>query len=436
MGRFVVSQCPSGKILMRYLKAAILIGTLSATLTILLYVTGWLTRTPDQFLATAYKLAQPVVVHQGWHFVWIAFFAYAIAWTTVDITRPILKAMVACSTIVLLVTGSVVFSLYGVFASPFPSVFAVIASFVIGSIYGRSGSGARKKVIERLFGQRLSRSAFNALVNGDQPMDFPGALQEGTVIVCEVQNHQELMELLTPENYAAMTNLYLQTASDFLVETGGYLDECGGESLRVVFGAPIPDDRHAARACRAAIDLLTRLDDLNRECDATWQRRFDFRVGVNSGDMIAAAYGGSRLGSFSVAGPAVEFARRLCAACATYGCRILIGPETHDLAAETFEARPIEVLRAVGARRRLELYEILAPKNGLSPERERSRDHFWRGVIYYREKQWDKAVEEFGKARITGIPDAALDFYLRRVERSRRGEDDSNKDQMLLFGAV
>ena len=77
-----------------------------------------------------------------------------------------------------------------------------------------------------------------------------------------------------------------------------------------------------------------------------------------------------------------------------------------------------------GERRRIELYEILAPKHDLSPERERSRDHFWRGVIYFREKQWEKAAQEFSKARITGIPDAALDFYIQRVERSRRGEED------------
>ena len=266
-------------------------------------------------------------------------------------------------------------------------------------------------------------------------MEFPGAFRKERSIVCEVRNHKELMDLLTPENYAAMTNLYLQVASDYLVEVGGYLDECTGESLRVVFGAPLADQKHASRACRAAIDLLSRLDNLNRECDAIWQRRFDFRLGINSGEMIGAAYGSSRLASFSVAGPAVEFARLLCAACATYGCRILVGPKLLNKPRKTFEARPIEVLKAIGERRRVELYEILAPKHDLSPERERSRDHFWRGVIYFREKQWEKSAQEFSNARITGIPDAALDFYIQRVERIRRGEEDTAKDQMALFTA-
>jgi len=137
-----------------------------------------------------------------------------------------------------------------------------------------------------------------------------------------------------------------------------------------------------------------------------------------------------------VAGPAVEFARRLCTACGTYGCRILVGPETFELAGESFEARPIEVLKGLGERRRIELYEILSPKNGLSPERERSRDHFWRGVLYYREKKWEKAVDEFQQARITGIPDAALDFYIRRLEQARRGQVDAGREQATLFGAV
>ena len=418
---------------MRHLKATILLGTISAVIVMLLFAAGLISTTPDQILAKAYALNKPVVVSVGVQFLLIIGLSFAAVWTTVDITRPILKAIVAVAAIFLIISCSRVFALYNVFYSPFPAAVTVLVALLVGLAYGRSDSGARKKILERLFGQRVSRSVFNELVNSNIPIHFPGALQEGTVVVCEVQNHKELMELLTPDSYAAMTNLYLQSASDYLVEIGGYLDECTGESLRVVFGAPLPDERHAARACRAALDLMVRLDNLNRECDATWQHRFDFRIGVNSGEMIAAAYGGSRLANFSVAGPAVEFARRLCGACAVYGSRILVGPDTFELANETFEARPIEVIKSQGERRRVELYEVLAPKHSLSPERERSRDHFWRGVIYYREKKWDRSIEEFTKARITGIPDAALDFYIQRVERSRRGDDDSTKDQMVLF---
>lgn len=420
---------------MRHLKATILLGTISAAIVIFLCLTK-LFLTPDQALLNSYGLTSPTVTSIGTQLLIVLFLSFGIVWTTVDISRKPLKIIIAVIAIILAFTQSNISALYNNFFSPFPAVLAILVAFGIGYFYSRSGSGSRKKLIEQLFGQRISRSVFNQLVNANTPVNFPGALHEGSVLVCEVQNYKELMEMLTPENYAAMMNLYLQTSCDFLVEVGGYLEECTGESLRVVFGVPIADEKHAARACRAALDLMVRLDNLNRECDTNWQRRFDFRIGVNSGEMIAGAFGGPRLVNYSVSGSAVEFARRLSAGCATYGCRILVGPETFEQTTEAFEARPIEVIKVIGERRRVELYEILAPKHGLSPERERSRDHFWRGVIYFREKSWDKAIEQFAQARITGIPDPALDFYIQRVERMRRGDEDVLKDTMAVFATA
>ncbi|MCX7869530.1 MAG: hypothetical protein N2322_06210 [Terrimicrobiaceae bacterium] len=57
-------------------------------------------------------------------------------------------------------------------------------------------------------------------------------------------------------------------------------------------------------------------------------------------------------------------------------------------------------------------------------------------MIYYREGKWNQAVDEFQQARITGIPDPALDFYIRRVEKARRGADDAGREQAMLFDRV
>ena len=409
---------------MRYFKATLLIGFVSIIAVLILDASGWL-HTLEVWsgqLLTRFSFNGALVpVSRGALFGAAAVLAFLAAWTTVDISRPVAKTAVAMSAIFLLLTSMVVFALYGAFYSPYQAVLAVFFSYAIGFGYSRSRGGARKRVLQRLFGQRLSQKHLARLVDSHLPLNFPGVEQGASVVVCEVHNHVELLESLNAEDYVAMTNLYLKTASDYLVDAGGYLDECGGESLRVVFGAPLPREDHAVLACRAALELAARIEALNKECDARWHQRLDFRVGINSGPMIAAAYGGSRLGSFSVAGTTVEFARRLCAACANYGCRILVGPETFAEANEFVEGRPIELLRRADGRR-IELYEVLAPTGGLSPERSRSRDHFWKGVIYFREKQWDRAIDEFAKARVTGLPDPGLDAFVSRTERARRGE--------------
>lgn len=332
-----------------------------------------------------------------------------------------------------------VVSLYGSFWNPLPGVATLLLAVVLIGCFRQTRSGSREPVLRRLFGQRLRPEIFRRLVDGPLSVDFPGELHDATVLVCTVHNHVELMEVLSPSDYVAMMNLHLRTASDFLVDVGGYLDECSGESIRVVFGAPLPvlaPGNHAAKAAGVAIDLVARLEELNRECDRRWQKRLDFRIGVNSGPMIAAAFGGARSGRYSVSGPVVEFARHLSAACAQYGCRILSGPLSYEMASETIEGRPIDLLHRAGSRRRVELYEFLTLKNALSPERERSRDQFWKGVILFRERKWEDSIRAFSSARIAGIPDKALDHYLERVERARRGEDDPTPEQAILAEAV
>lgn len=417
---------------MRNLKASAFIGAASAGVALLLQASGAASAV-DALLLPLTGLTPDNGPIAGPPYLTMLVFAFGIAWACVDIPRAPLRLVVVFFSAVLLVTWMPVLALYGKFFSPVLPVVAMVCSVAFAAAWRRTRGGQQSARLEQLFGRRLSRTGFQTLADTSPEVAFPGHVVNATVIVLSVQNHNELMELLPPEGYTEMTNLYLKTASDYLVESGGYLDECNGEAVRVVFGAPIADPRHATRACRVAIDLAARLDDLNKECDARWQRRLDVRMGIESGDMIAGVFGGGRVGSFSVAGPPVDFARRLCAASSHYGARILVGPVAHGPAAESLEVRPIEVLKVGSRRRRVEIHEILSPKHGLSPEREKSRDHFWTGVLHFREKKWDKAVDEFMKARIPGIPDAALDYYLRRIEQLRHHDREPHREAIPAF---
>lgn len=410
--------------MIRYLKATLVVATISFLIVALLYSLG-LTRTPDQSLLGFLRLpAETKVGPTGYQYILMVIFALALAWTTIDIPRPALKTTVVTLTIILLLTGAWTFSLYGVLFSPFPTIGVCLLSYAGGLVYGRTSGGARKRVFQRLFEGRLENKRFLRLVDSSLPTHLPGEIQNATVLVCEVFNHDKLIGSMEPADYVAMMNLYLDQASDYLVLAGGYLDECDGGRVRVVFGSPLPEEKHAEAACRAALELMARLDSLNKECDSRWHKRLDFRIGITSGEVVGGAFGGRRLGAFSVVGNPVEFAHRLCSAAHIYGARILLSGETFEQVSSLFETRPMELVRNEVTGRRQEIHELLSVRHGLSPERTRSRDHFWKGVIYYREKEWDKAVEEFSKARIPGLPDEALDFYVQRVERARRGAED------------
>lgn len=408
---------------MRYLKVTLLIGSMVSLVVAGLYETGVL-HTLDVALAAFLGHPAPPAARNDRLLQYASFILLAIGvcWSTIDISRNSLKFIVAAGAFAEVVTATWILGIYGLFFSPFASLIAIVASFGAAMAYSRSEGGMRKRVVRAMFGDRISRRGFYALINSSVPLNFHGERCEATIVVCEIFNHEELADALPVADYVAMNNAFLRNAADFLVERGGYLDECDGESLRVAFGTPLPDPRHATTAAMAALALAERLDAVNRECEQVWKQMFDFRIGVNSGEIVVAAYGSRRLGNFSVAGEPVEFARRLCAANTIYGTRILIGSGTFSETESAIEVRPIELFqRSADVRSREEIYELLAPRNVLGDEELERRDLFWKGIVYYREQRWEEALSFFHQARNTNGADGPVEFYIRRIEQIRSG---------------
>ncbi len=406
---------------MRYLKATLLIGLVTTLICAALRETGVFAQVDLVLWGFLGELSSPPSPRPIVQYCVITVLGFGIAWTTIDIHKPTLKTIVAAGALLNVVGAAWVLNFYQQFFSPFAGILAVTLSFGMGLCYSLSAAGRRKQMLRMMFGDRLSRKTFYALLNSKQPLKFEGEECEASVLVCEIFNHEELMASLTVADYVAMTNLFLRTASDFLVEKGSYLDECDGESLRVIFGAPLQDSDHAVTASKAAVELLRRLENLNRECEIRWHKMFDHRIGINSGEIVTAAYGSERLATYSVAGEPVEFARRLCAANTIYGSRILIGSRTYNLAANMIEVRPMEIVRGRDDGFCEEIYELLDLKSALSPVEIERRDRFWKGIIYFRENRWDEALIEFEAVIDTDPDDLPAQFYVRRIEHMRTG---------------
>ncbi len=406
---------------MRYLKVSILIGLLVSLLVIVLFEAGFFARL-DQTLARLLDLRVAPRADRVLHYALTAFFAFGIAWTTIDIPRDSLKLVIALGALVQVVAAVWVANLLGLFFSPFASFTAVLGSAVIGLFYSQTEAGSRKRLLRQVLGDRVSGATFKSLLDAPFPPNLEGERRDVTVVVCEIFNHDDLEEMLAATDYVALTNSFRRNASELLVERGGYLDECDGESIRVIFGAPLASLSHAATACEAALALVARLEEVNRECHTVWKQMFDFRIGVNSGEMTLAAYGSRRLGAYSVAGEPAEFARRLCRANLIYGTRTLIGSQSLVFAEEAVEVRPMELIQRFddGASRE-EIYELLARHNTLSDEQLERRDTFWKAVIRYREQSWNEALALFYSARTPGGTDGPVEFYIRRIEQLRAG---------------
>ena len=242
----------------RALKYTLLIGVQVSLLLTLVHAPG-LIRPLDAALARMLGLSDQSLNHPAIQYLTFIVLAFGIAWTTIDINRPASKILVAAAALAEVFTLSVLMSLFGGYFSPVLPAAAVAMAFSAAFLYASSRAGQRQRVVDSAFGPRVSLRQMRALVDGRSTLNPEGQLEELSLVVCEIFNHQHLMDALEPEPYAALCNRFLDIASDTLVEKGGTLAGCDADPVRAAGLPPDPILRMAALLTGSRPDFAARL---------------------------------------------------------------------------------------------------------------------------------------------------------------------------------
>jgi adenylate cyclase len=132
-------------------------------------------------------------------------------------------------------------------------------------------------------------------------------------------------EIGAEQAYAIVTRC-LKLLDAIARKHGGSVDKYLGDAIMAVFGYPVPLDNAARAAATAAIEMRRCVHDYSRQLGL--DSPLDVRIGVNTGELVAADVRGPVIREFHVLGDAVNVAARLKAR-APLGS-IFVGPETHD----------------------------------------------------------------------------------------------------------
>ncbi|MDF1756059.1 MAG: adenylate/guanylate cyclase domain-containing protein [Verrucomicrobiales bacterium] len=364
----------------------------------------------------------------------IAMMAIWICWCLSDLSQVSQKLIIGVIFAIIVFGISPSLALYGIFFEPFSSVSAVILAALASLGLAGSELGKRKRTLEMVLGRRVSQQTFNELMEAPKPPVFEGHTKDVTILTCRIFNRTELVESLPPADFLKMTNLFRRVISGFLATKGAYLDEAGPELIRAHFGLLRSDTDHAGKAIRAALDLRAALKTLNQECLGRWNEELRAGVGISSGEVVAGIYGSKEHFFLSGIGPEVDFSRRLSKANVQYGSDLLIGPKTFVLVQEMVEVRPMEMFYDPETGSMTEIYQLLALKEDFGENNRQLRDHYWQGVILFREKKYLEAIESFSKARIPGKDDGPLEYFISRVQEKLSESRSENESKSQLTG--
>jgi adenylate cyclase len=250
----------------------------------------------------------------------------------------------------------------------------------------------QKKRVRDMFGTMVSPTVLHYLENHPGSFSLSGQKREASMFFSDVAGFTTISETLQPEQLSHLLNSYLSPMTNIIMERGGYVDKYEGDAIMAEWGVPYPMEDHAAQACLAALEQQEKLAELRPMLKQQYGKEIWVRMGINSGSVTAGNMGSDKRFQYTVMGDAVNQAARLEPVNKDYGTRIIIGETTYEEAKGIVEARLIDKLIVKGKTTPICIYELLARKGQLTPEKRDLMDLYQEGLTLYWERDWEKAL--------------------------------------------
>ena len=246
---------------------------------------------------------------------------------------------------------------------PLTPALLALALGTAGAVAVTYVSESRTRARTRLAFERFVAPAVvdEILRRGGGELRLEGRRLEATVLFCDLRGFTALAETLEAEQVIAVLNRYLEGVSAAVFEHEGTVVSFQGDGVMAVFGAPLEQPDHPARAVAAAREILARrLPEFN-----TWlatevpeAEPLAAGIGVNSGPVMSGPVGSQRRIEYAAVGDATNVAARLQALSRELDGRLFVAASTYTLlsAADADGLRPCGDVVLKGRREPVTVY--------------------------------------------------------------------------------
>ncbi len=216
----------------------------------------------------------------------------------------------------------------------------------------------KKSQVEEVFSRYVSTSVARKIMENLDEVELGGKHVNATVLFADIVGFTSLSENLPPKDVASLLNEYFSYISCISELYHGHIDKFMGDCAMAVFGVPEHDSDHSFHAISCAVmiqKLVTRLNETRLKKDML---PVHFRIGINSGNMVAGNLGSSDRMEYTVIGDPVNLASRLSSVAGSD--QIVIMDELHNK--ENIKDRIIaqkhEIIRIRGKQKPVSTYLV------------------------------------------------------------------------------
>jgi class 3 adenylate cyclase/ActR/RegA family two-component response regulator len=194
----------------------------------------------------------------------------------------------------------------------------------------RVGASLEKKHLRDLQRDMVRRFATSEVADDLQKSGFAlgGKRVAASVMFSDIRGFTSLVESQSPEETIELLNAYYALMFEAIGSHGGVVNQMIGDGLMTLFGAPRPLLDHAGSAVRAALEMMTRMDQFNRDRLIAGKSEIKIGIGIATGEVVAGYTGTTERATYTCIGDTVNLAARLEAHTKVAGRSILFDEAT------------------------------------------------------------------------------------------------------------
>jgi adenylate cyclase len=260
---------------------------------------------------------------------------------------------------------------------------------------------AQRRQIRSAFGQYLSPTLVEQLAQSPEKLVLGGEARDMTIMFSDVRGFTTISEIYKddPQGLTALMNSFLTPLTNAIIDRKGTIDKYMGDAIMAFWNAPLYDPTHELNACEAALDMLERVEQLNREREAAAKANgslfipINIGVGINTGRCVVGNMGSDLRFDYSVLGDSVNLASRLEGQCKSYGLPIIIGSRTANAAKDKFALLELDFIAVKGKKEPEVVYSIVGRNDLANSGRfQRWRELNMNMLSSYRSRDWPGAL--------------------------------------------
>lgn len=288
------------------------------------------------------------------------------------------------------------FSSYNLIITMVSPTLAVLLGYLGSSAYNFIIERQQSILIKGMFSQYVSGALVNELIANPDKLKLGGEKKELSILFSDIAGFSTFSEKMQPDELVTLINEYLSAMTDVVLKNKGTLDKYIGDAVMAFWGAPLPLEDHADRACKSALEMMERLSQLKVEWRSKNIPEINIRIGINTGEVVVGNMGGEQRFDYTVMGDEVNLASRLEGANKQYGSSIMVNESTFQLTKHLYLYRELDNIRVKGKSKPTVVYELIGADNDLECIKKSEKLNLYRdALIEYKNRNFISAAEKF-----------------------------------------